>query len=78
MAVPEFDKSSKKFFLLPRHHHAEGVKLNSRGQRPRIERQEMSATLKGSNINPTLTGSMIYMDDFRWRCLRLLNPSPAG
>ena len=33
----------------------------------------MSATLKGSNINPTLTGSMIYMDDFRWRCRRLLN-----
>ena len=30
----------------------------------------MSATLKGSNINPTLTGSIIYMDDFRWRCRR--------
>ena len=38
----------------------------------------MSATLKGSNINPTLTASMIHMDDFPWRCRLLLSPSPAG
>jgi hypothetical protein len=60
-AGPEFDKSYKKFFLHPRHHHAEGVKLNSHGQCPRIERQKVSATLKGSNINPTFTGSMIHI-----------------
>ena len=45
-------------------YHAAGVKLNSRGQRPRIERPTRAPTLKGSNINPTLTGSMNYLDDF--------------
>jgi len=32
----------------------------------------MTATLKGSHISPTLTGSMNHIDDCRWRCHRLL------
>ena len=39
-------------------------KFNSRGLCPRIERQNMFATPEGSNINPTLTGSMNHVGRF--------------
>jgi hypothetical protein len=64
---------------VPADTHAEGVKMNSRGQRPRIERQKMSTTPKGSNINSTLSGSNNQFGYvIRGLHPRLFNSSPSG
>jgi hypothetical protein len=54
------------------------VKFSSRGQRPRIETAKQISTLKGSNINPTLTGSMILFERFPVALPPAIKSVPCG